>query len=63
MKYISNMLLKYLNLIMPGYPIHIALYSYVLTDTPDSKQVCNISHIGTAKGGRKKYEDINSKSK
>lgn len=44
---------------MPGYPIHIALYSYVLTDTP----VCNISHIGTAKGGTKKYEDINSKSK
>lgn len=48
---------------MSGYPIHIALYSYVLTDTPDSEQICNISHIGTAKGGRKKYEDINSKSK
>lgn len=57
------MLIKYLNLIMSVYPIHIALYSYVLTDTPDSEQVCNISHIGTAKGGRKKYEDINSKSK
>lgn len=43
--------------------LHIALYSYVMTDTPDSEQVCNISHIGTAKGGTKKYEDINSKSK
>lgn len=61
MKYILNMLLKYQNRLCLA--IHIALYSYVLTDTPDSEQVCNISHTGTAKGGRKKYEDINSKSK
>lgn len=61
MKYILNMLLKYHNRLCLA--IHIALYSYVLTDTPDSEQVCNISHTGTAKGGRKKYEDINSKSK
>lgn len=38
-------------------------YTLPCIDTPDSEQVCNISHIGTAKGGRKKYEDINSKSK